>query len=268
MADQVHGVTGRARPSRSAWFWSPLCAAVLILAAAARAQQTPPGGPVTSATPPAAAPATFPLTAYAAVGSSLAQGTRIAEMGWSDEQLAAFLDGVRAAIQGRAIPLDDPGRRLFDEMGRRVGEFEARDKQSSTRPVSQPGQIEQYMKEARKRFSLQVTESGLGYAVHPGRGGARPRPGDTVVVTCVATAADGTTNVPQLAANHVRAKMSGLLPGFMEGLQMMTVDSEAIFVLPPSLSFGEGRWPEGVERGSPLIFRVTLHEVISEESLR
>jgi FKBP-type peptidyl-prolyl cis-trans isomerase len=81
-------------------------------------------------------------------------------------------------------------------------------------------------------------------------------------------AADGTTKLPQLSFARAQLKMTDLLPGFMEGLQMMTVDSTAIFVLPPSLSFGEGEWPAGVERGAPLIFQVTLHEIISGEPAR
>jgi FKBP-type peptidyl-prolyl cis-trans isomerase len=55
--------------------------------------------------------------------------------------------------------------------------------------------------------------------------------------------------------------MEGMLPGLMEGLQMMTVGATAVFVLPPSLSFGEGAWPEGVERGSPLVYYMSLGDV-------
>jgi len=56
------------------------------------------------------------------------------------------------------------------------------------------------------------------------------------------------------------------MPGFVEGLEMMTVDSEAMFILTPTLSFGENEWPKGVDRGTPLIFLVTLHEVVAAES--
>ena len=42
---------------------------------------------------------------------------------------------------------------------------------------------------------------------------------------------------------------------------MMTIESQAIFVLPPALTFGDHEWPEGVERGTPLVFFFTLHEV-------
>ena len=47
---------------------------------------------------------------------------------------------------------------------------------------------------------------------------------------------------------------------------MMTVESHAVFVLPPALSFGQGPWPDGVERGTPLVFQITLHEVKSPDA--
>jgi FKBP-type peptidyl-prolyl cis-trans isomerase len=52
----------------------------------------------------------------------------------------------------------------------------------------------------------------------------------------------------------------------MEGLQMMSVESQARFILPPALSFGTHEWPEGVDQGTPLLFFVTLHEVSGAEA--
>ena len=71
------------------------------------------------------------------------------------------------------------------------------------------------MKDARRRFALQLAESGLGYNVTQGRNGIRPRPGDTIVFTCLAMAADGTTRLPQLSSDRIRTKMEGMLPGLM-----------------------------------------------------
>jgi FKBP-type peptidyl-prolyl cis-trans isomerase len=223
---------------------------------------------VAPAQPPATAPA-IPLTAFAALGSEFAQSNHLVELGWDDAQISAFVDGIRAAFQGKGYPFDEAAQRAAAEMARRMQEVIAREQQQQQQgstAYAQPGRLEQYMKEMRKRLGLQQADSGLAYRVEVGRGGPRPRPGDTVVFTCVATAADGTTKLPQLTAERVRIKMSELMPGFGEVLQMMTVDSTAVFVLPPALSFGQGRWPEGVERGTPLVFTVVLHEVISPDA--
>ncbi len=224
------------------------------------AQAAEPGPADASAAPPAAV--TYPPESFAAIGSSFAESSHLPELGWDEAQIAAFIEGVRAAFRGKAYSFDDRARMVSAEMGRRVREIVAREKQAAALVYAQPGRLEAYMKEMRKRLRLQQTSSGLGYRINPGRGGIRPRPGDTIVVTCIATAADSTTKLPQLSSERAPLKMVDLLPGFMEGLQMMTVDASAVFVLPPALSFGEGEWPDGVDRGTPLVFWVTLHEVV------
>lgn len=234
---------------------------LLLLLAGVRAN-----GQAAGTSPSEAAPTTLPLTAFAALGSSFAQTNKLGELGWTEEQKAAFLEGVNAALHGKAYAMDEAARLVSNEMARRVHELEARRKQQATEEFAKPGRLAQYMKEMRKRHGLQVSDSGLAYSIEAGRAGPRPRPGDTVVVTCVATAADGTTNLPQLSNDHVRVKMENLLPGFMEGLQMMMVGSRGRFLLPPALSFGDNEWPPGVDRGTPLLFLVTLHEIVTPEN--
>jgi FKBP-type peptidyl-prolyl cis-trans isomerase len=239
---------------------------LLALAAGASGQT---GGGASPLGSPAPASGTLPTTAFAAIGSSFAQSSHLPELGWDETQIAAFIDGVNAALHGKSYAFDDTARAVSAEMGRRLHELEMRKKQLAVEAFAQPGRLEQYMKEMRKRHSMQQSDSGLLYSILPGPsggGGVRPRPGDTVVVSCVATAADGTTKLPQLSSDHVRVKMTDLLPGFMEGLQMMSVESQARFILPPALSFGTHEWPEGVDQGTPLLFSVTLHEVSSAEA--
>ena len=215
------------------------------------------------ANPPVSAPRPFPPAAYAALGSSFVVGGSLPDLGWNEDEIAAFIEGVRGAFHGKSYVFDERFRQLTAEMGRRVEEIEKRKQQQAVATPARTEQFTEYLKELRKRFPLQQSDSGLGYFIQPGRPGVRPRPGDIVVVSCVVLAADAKTPLPQLSNNHVRIKLEGLLPGFIEGLQMMTVDAQAMFVFPPELSFGDGEWPQGVDRGSPLIFQVTLHEVIS-----
>jgi FKBP-type peptidyl-prolyl cis-trans isomerase len=187
--------------------------------------------------------------------------------------MSAFLDGFKAAYQGKAYPADDATRQLADEVSRRISEITASPQAPAPAKPQGPApaltaadrkaQLDRYFRDMTKKLGLQVSESGLGYNVQPGRNGIRPRPGDTIVFTCGATAADGTTKLPQLSSQNIRVKFEGMLPGLMEGLQMMTVESHAVFVLPPSLSFGDGVWPDGVQRGSPLVYYIVLHDVES-----
>lgn len=161
--------------------------------------------------------------------------------------------------------MDAASQRLAAETSQRIAEIAERAMREAIEPLDQKGRLARYFKAMGKKLELQISSSGLGYNVEPAdRNGVRPRPGDTIVLSCSVRAANNVTKLPQLSAERIRVKMEGMLPGLMEGLQMMTVGCQAVFVLPPSLSFGSGSWPDGVERDSPLVYTITLNEVITE----
>ncbi|HZZ17900.1 MAG TPA: FKBP-type peptidyl-prolyl cis-trans isomerase [Opitutaceae bacterium] len=236
------------------------CSAGLLLAARAESQQ---------ATPAAPTPApVYPLTAYSSFGSSLALSGHFADLGWSEEQVNAFLQGFKSAVQGKAVPMDDSARQLAADMGKRISEITASGQLQEAEAADPKVRLKTYFREMGKRLGLQVSDDGLGYNVQAGRNGIRPRMGDTVVFTVKATQADGATTIPVLSAEHLKVKFSGMMPALMEGLQMMTVGSHAVFVIPPALSFGDGQWPDGVPQGSPLVYWVTLEDVAAAPSAR
>jgi FKBP-type peptidyl-prolyl cis-trans isomerase len=204
----------------------------------------------------------FPLTAYSAFGSSVGVGGHFGEVGWTEDQFNAFAEGMRSAFKGKPYDVDDSARQLAADMGRKISAIESGVVTPQQAPPFDPSKLVQYMQDATRKYHLQLSNSGLGYNVSVGRNGIRPRLGDTVVITCSAVAFDGTTKQPQLSSGRIRSRVDQMFPGFREGLQMMTVDSHAIFVLPPALSFGHGQWPDGVSPGSPIIFDVTLVDVI------
>jgi FKBP-type peptidyl-prolyl cis-trans isomerase len=208
-------------------------------------------------------PSRYPLSAYSAFGTSLALTGHFGELGWSDAQFEALLEGMRAAFHGKPIPMDADTRQLAAETARKVAESSRHAPGAASGAFNDQERLARYFKNMRKYLNLQISDSGLGYNVEPAtQNGVRPRPGDTIVITCRATAPDGVTRLPQLSAERIRVKMDGMMPGLREGIQMMTIGTEAVFLIPPSLSFGDGPWPEGVERGSPLVYTVTLNDVI------
>lgn len=200
-----------------------------------------------------------PLAAFTAVGASFGKSSRIGDLGWSEAEFNAFLEGVRLAYRGQPVPNAEGTERLYAEMGKRVAEIEARERQ---RKFSDPSWREKYMQDACKKFSLQRSDSGLAYAVVAKGKGVRPGPDDTVVISVNVTAADGATELQGLKLEKQKLKVSDMVPGLIEGVQMMTLDSRGMFILPPELSYGDGEWPRGIEKGSPLLFVLVLHDVI------
>ncbi|HVZ64670.1 MAG TPA: FKBP-type peptidyl-prolyl cis-trans isomerase [Lacunisphaera sp.] len=236
-----------------------LAAPCLRSPAAETAAAAVPSAPVAAA---AATPPELPLQAFAAIGTAFARTNHLEELGWSEAQIAAFLDGIRATFHGGGYPFDDAARTVSAEMGRRVHEIELRQERARHPPAASPGEVEAYMKETTKRLHLQRTDSGLAFALVAPGGGNRPGPDDTIVVSFVAKDANLANDLPQLAVDHAHLKVSAMVPGLAEGVQLMAVGAEAVFVVPPDLSFGQGPWPAGIEH-APLVFKLTLHEVLS-----
>jgi FKBP-type peptidyl-prolyl cis-trans isomerase len=243
---------------------------LLIALEVCSAQPQPPGiapsDPTQSPRPAVATPEPPPpLEAFSAVGSDLVMANHLDQMGWSEAQISAFIDGIRAAIGGKPFPSTDGARQISERINQRKAEFEARE---SEQEFARPGRLEDYLKDICKRLRLKQTDSGLCYAIQPGETGMRPGPDDTVVVGITAWAFDGKTVLAQLSDPKAQVRVAGIFPGLAEGLQMMNVGAKAIFVLPPALSFGSGKWPPGVVRGTPLIFQITLDNVISGDKSR
>lgn len=233
-----------------------LVSAALCAGVSTRAADAPPPSVALPAAP-------HSLTTFKAVGAAFGKSSRLHDLGWSESEFAAFLEGVKLAYRGEKIPFDDDTQRLYAEMGQRIKDLESRERQ---RLFADPAWLEKYMKDACKQFGLQRSDSGLAYGVAAKGKGVRPGPDDSVVISANVTAADGATDLPQLTIEKKKFKVSDLVPGIAEGVQMMTLDSRGMFVLPPALSYGDGEWPKGVDRGAPLLFMVVLHEVISADA--
>lgn len=214
---------------------------------------------------PAPAPAPAPLAAYAAVGASLVQDNRLAQLGWTEAQIEAFLSGVRAGFRGDGTAVDPAAQGLLNDIGRRMQELEEADQRRKfgSEAFAQPGYLAAYLKQMRKQFTMDATDSGLCYAIKAAGYGARPGPDDTIIISYKVGKADARTELPPLTVDKLKIKVADLLPGLAEAFQMMTVDSIAMLVLPPDLSYGAGKWPPGTDPGTPLIYTVKLHSIVA-----
>ena len=207
----------------------------------------------------AGSPTETPLAAYSAVGANFASSSRLADLGWTEEQMNAFLEGVRAAYHRKNLGFDENAQHLYERMGQTIRSLEANEKEKL---YADPANLKRYMKDVQKRFALQESDSGLSFSVRRGGGGIRPTPDDSVILSFNVSGPDGASPIASLSTKKLKARVRDLLPGVAEGVQMMTLDSQAMLVVPPALSFGSGKWPEDSERGTPLIFIVELHEII------
>lgn len=188
---------------------------------------------------------------YAALGSFMAESNRISDLGWSERQFAAFLEGFRSSYEGKGVPLDDDAKRLQATISERVQAMLA---------AERPDPVEDYFRTLREKEGVLKTASGLHYRITETGSGPTPQASDTVVISFAARLPDGQA-LPALTRARTRMVVRDLLPGLAEGIQLLRVGGKALVYLPPALAFSEENWPPQLPRNVPLAFFVELHEI-------
>lgn len=118
-----------------------------------------------------------------------------------------------------------------------------------------------FLEENGRREEVITTESGLQYEVITKGDGPMPVESSTVSVFYEGTLIDGTIFDSSYETNDtVSFPLSGVIPGWTEGLQLMPVGSTYKFYLPSNLAYGS-RATGPIPANSTLIFKVELLEV-------
>lgn len=108
---------------------------------------------------------------------------------------------------------------------------------------------------------VKVTASGLQYKVIEEGTGPSPKGDEVVVVNYKGTLIDGTEFDSSYKRNQpTEFPVSGVIPGWTEGLKMMKKGGKAIFYVPPELGYGD-RSRQNIPSNAVLIFEVQLLDV-------
>ncbi len=103
------------------------------------------------------------------------------------------------------------------------------------------------------------TESGLQYKVETTGEGATPTASDTVTVHYEGRLVDGTVFDSSIQRGEPATfPVNGVIPGWTEALQLMTVGSKWQLTIPPDLAYGENGAGAIIPPNSALIFDVEL----------
>lgn len=115
-----------------------------------------------------------------------------------------------------------------------------------------------FLAKNKAKAGVKTTESGLQYEVVKEGSGPKPKATDTVKVEYVGTKIDGTKF--DASADHggpATFPLNGVIPGWTEGVQLMSVGSKYKFYVPSKLAYGENG-PGPIGPNATLIFEVTL----------
>ena len=120
-----------------------------------------------------------------------------------------------------------------------------------------------FLEDNAQKEGIQVTESGLQYEVLEEGDGASPGPEDQVSLHYRGTLIDGT----QFDSSYDRGEpatfsVGGVIPGFSEGLQLMSEGGHYKFYIPSDLGYGPQGSSGAIGPNATLIFEVELLEIV------
>ena len=118
---------------------------------------------------------------------------------------------------------------------------------------------EKFLAENAKREGVKVTASGLQYEILEPSLGQKPKATDTVRVHYEGTLIDGTVfDSSYKRGESITFPLDGVIKGWTEGLQLMSIGSKYKFFIPYQLAYGERGAGQSIPPYAALIFTVEL----------
>jgi FKBP-type peptidyl-prolyl cis-trans isomerase len=175
---------------------------------------------------------------------------------YGDVNYELMLAGIKAQHKDAEtlITLDEAGESLQAQL----------EKTLATQTEENKSRGADYLKSHAEKEGVQVTESGLQYIVITEGDGVKPKPTDEVTVHYRGTLIDGSEFDSSYSRNAPTSfGVSQVIPGWTEGLQLMSIGSKFLFVIPYELGYGERGAGGSIGPYETLIFEVELLEINS-----
>lgn len=126
-------------------------------------------------------------------------------------------------------------------------------------------QGERYLAENAAKPGVKTTESGLQYQQLEAGEGVSPTAADVVKVHYRGHLIDGTEFDSSYSRGEpISFPLSGVIPGWTEGLQLMKAGEKARLVIPSDLAYGPNGMGNAIGPNATLVFEVELIEVNPE----
>ncbi|QWF17447.1 FKBP-type peptidyl-prolyl cis-trans isomerase [Lysobacter capsici] len=124
---------------------------------------------------------------------------------------------------------------------------------------------EAFLKRNAQVRGVITTASGLQYQVMRAGKGAHPKASDTVRVNYLGRLLDGSKFESTYDTDHpAEFVLAQVMPGWTEGVQLMTPGSQYRFWIPAKLAYGERGMAGQIEPNSVLVFEIELLEIAGE----
>lgn len=171
-------------------------------------------------------------------------------------------------LQGMKAALLDSNTALFnkEEAYKILDVYFKKKQEAKSKELSEEGI--KWLQENGKKEGVTTTASGLEYEVLLEGTGAKPTAADRVRVHYTGTLLDGKVFDSSVQRGEpIVFPLSGVIKGWTEGIQLMSVGSKYKFYIPYNLAYGERGEPRaGIKPYATLIFEVELLEINPEET--
>jgi len=190
----------------------------------------------------------------ASYGIGLNMGKSLAQEGMDDLDSKAVAQGIEDAIGKKEPRLKDEElieafaslQKRAEERMKTVGEENAK-------------AGKKFLEENGKREGVTTTASGLQYEVLKKADGAQPKPTDVVTVHYEGKLIDGKVFDSSIErGTPIDLPVNGVIPGWVEGLQLMHVGEKFKLYIPSELAYGAQSPSPMIPANSVLVFELEL----------
>ncbi|MBE6387580.1 MAG: FKBP-type peptidyl-prolyl cis-trans isomerase [Lentisphaerae bacterium] len=121
----------------------------------------------------------------------------------------------------------------------------------------------EFLAENAKKEGVKVTPSGLQYRVITEGSGTKPSASSKIKVHYTGKLTDGTVFDSSVQRGEpIDFALNQVIPGWTEGVQLMTPGSKYEFVIPSDLAYGDRGAGNAIPPGATLVFEVELLAVL------
>ncbi|HUP90723.1 MAG TPA: FKBP-type peptidyl-prolyl cis-trans isomerase [Solimonas sp.] len=183
-----------------------------------------------------------------------------------DVDVAALKAGLDDAFTGATPKMDDAAREeIKNTVAKKMQERQMQERTEQAAKAKDEG--EKFLAENGKRAGVKTTASGLQYEVLTEGKGAHPKTTDRVTVHYKGTLING----EEFDSSYSRGQpvtflLANVIPGWTEGVQLMTPGSKYKFFIPSNLAYGERGAGVKIGPNSTLVFEVELIGIEKEEA--
>lgn len=176
--------------------------------------------------------------------------------------LPALVDAITAVIEGKELKLTNEELNSFlMSFGQKVQD----NQQAAVAKVAEANAAkgQEYLEKNKSKDGVTVTESGLQYEVLSEGSGSKPTAASKVKVHYAGTTIDGVEfDSSYKRGEPIEFPLNGVIAGWTEGVQLMSVGSKYRFTIPSELAYGPQGAGGAIGPNETLLFDVELLDIV------